>query len=279
MKNFTSACCLLALLCSCSRDVPIDLPAFKEKLVVESYLVEGDTTILVRLDKTFDPYKFPSRNDDRRIPSGANVALIIRDSVFLLTEVSRSNRERYTFAGTVYRLNRSVEPTTNYKLVVDFQGLHAESQCQALPKTRLLSVVLGSSGGSSSSNVTFHLRIVADFPPERSYHLVRIEGRYANAKYDIARTSFTMDGHSNQIQIDISNLSPLWLVALRGTEYTIALIRTDRTCFDFLRAIEAQVGEYDSFLGSETTEIPTNIIGGYGIFTGMSKDTMSVVLQ
>ncbi|HLP18372.1 MAG TPA: hypothetical protein VK470_19085, partial [Bacteroidota bacterium] len=67
--------------------------------------------------------------------------------------------------------------------------------------------------------------------------------------------------------------------SLRKEPCTVLLSRIEKSHYDFALASRAQVGETDTFLPSETTAVPSNIVGGYGIFTAMSTDTIKVVMQ
>jgi len=266
---------------SCTEDVPVELPPFEEKLVVEGYLVAGDT-IVIRLDKTVNPYFGDhSRQNPYRLPKNALVRIWVNDSIFQLSERAEFTLGR---SGIVYTSGSIIQSDLKYRVTAEYQGLRAEGECRILPQTKLKDVELNAtfeskvSGNTRKNKSTYNLALTAEFPPELAYYLLSLSAANSVGNYE---TVLTVPFQTNAAQ----GLNPFLfenLISYKFSylpkQYVVSLYRIERIYYEFLKAVEAQQGEYDSFLATETTEIPTNIIGGYGIFTGMSKDTMSVEL-
>jgi len=275
LKELCVVMILGVILMSCDMNVPVSLPEFQEKLVIESYLTVDDS-IIVRIDKTLNPFVFPDRNNPGRRVRGAIVQLSVGDSIFQLRE--RTTPYGY-YTGILYTDYRRVTPQTKYRISVDYQSLHAEAECTTFPRIRLTDARVSAQYQPREYNASFDLMISASFPLTESYYLVSLFAPTvpSNGSPYVTAPFWVNANHSTEF-VSLRGVSKTSFVA-PPSRFRVELRRIDKIYYDIYKAVEAQRGEYDSFLGSETTEIPTNIIGGYGIFTGMSKDTMSVVLQ
>lgn len=276
---------------SCEQDVSVDLPHFEEKLVVESYIVEGDSVFIVRIDKTVNPIlKGNVFNYDTNF-AGTYVVLSYNNNSYTLRSISDyMEKRRYNvdvgnnIPGRFFVLDKKVENVSSIKLVAKYRTLHVESECKMPPSVHITEAKLTGISDDSIRYSKFKIDIEANFPSVLSYYMVRILGKYPDSHligYDdgireIARDYYIVNSPVQKKEFILNNTS-----ARIGefNIYMILLSHIEKTYYDFALASNSQFGELADIIPTETTEVPSNIRGGYGIFTAMSSDTAKVTLQ
>ncbi|MEK6869025.1 MAG: DUF4249 family protein [Nanoarchaeota archaeon] len=276
----------LLFLNSCKNGVGIDLPPFKEKLVVESYIVQGDSAFIVHIDKTVDPiYRGTTFLYDTNF-AGTEVVLSYNNNSYTLRPLM--DYLESTNHGRSFVLDKKVENVNTLQLVATYRNLQVKSMCSLLPAVHIKTATLiGTSSYSESESrnlyTKFTAKVEADFPSGSSYYIMRIMRPSLDILRDhlllreVAKGYFIVNNSVQQKEFIFNHL-PFEQVGWFNN-YTIILTRIEKLHYDFIISTIAQFGELGNIIPSETTEIPTNIIGGYGIFTMMSNDTIRVPIQ
>ncbi len=268
---------------SCHQDVSVDPFPFEGRLVVESYAVRGGDYIMVRVDKTRDPiYKY---SPDRPVIPDASVRIIANGTTYLLRKVPYS----YHFGSQYYLYTRGMA-LDSLRLSVDCQSAHAESECSVPPDLTIRRVGLSGNVNSAGLYTSFTLSVDADFPAGDSYYLafimkvpvptpaypyplspVRVATGYFRQTSGALTANFEFEGIQGKF-------ASCRAYATKSGIYQIVFSRIEKKYYDFAIAMMVQYGELDSIIPTETTDIPTDMRGAYGIFTGISSDTLRVTL-
>ena len=283
----------LFLLNSCKHDVDVDLPPFEEKLVVESYIVQGDSAFIVRIDKTVNPIiKSNTITYDTNF-AGTEVILSYNNNNFKLRQMSVYLDEgKYNvFSGNHGRffvLDKKVENINTLKLIANYRTYHVESECVMLPAVHIKNAVLtGTSNYSESQSreiySIFTVNVEADFPSGISYYMMRIMRppldtiREHSLLREITKGYFVVYNSVQKNKFIFNNTFSEQVGWFNN--YTIILSRIEKLHYYFALSSVIQFGESNTMIPTETTEVPSNIRGGYGIFTAMSNDTIKVKIQ
>ena len=277
---------------SCSRDIDINISNEPSKLVVESYLSVGDS-LLVRINESAPPNS--NRSYDNKHINNAIVTIKVVNQILQLqyTSQSISNGGEYgpefvfSRQGSYYYLPRSthqVKPNTIYALSVSYGGRTVQSTIQTVEKTPILLAELFPilhDGGDT----TVGLRIQANYPIGNCYYnalwYIRGPFRIQQQGFDttviivakIFQTEFLHSSGQSQIR-EFDTKQKYQSLTISNVPGFASLKRISKLQHDFLQAIEVQKDDYSLF--TETTDIPTNIEGGYGIFTSTVSDTATV---
>lgn len=280
MKHLLLLLIFSAIFVSCNKDLIIDLPNEPSKLVIESYLSVGDS-LLIRIGESGLP---SNANGFHSIISDADARIIVDGVSYPL---SFSSRGFGTREGSFYYLTKivhTVKSGTRYDLIVEHNGRKVSSFTETFPA---LDIVRAEAFLStfSEKDTMIGLRIQTDFPPGESYFeckwmipvpmKVNLGGK--DTIITIVGSVFEKqflhrEGESTIVEFNIGQKKTQEL----STGYIgfVKLTRISKLQHDFLQAIDVQKDDYSLF--TETTEIPTNIEGGYGIFTSTVSDTLTV---
>ncbi len=282
----------LLFLTSCKQDVAVDLPPFEEKLVAISYIEEGDSKYLVYINKTIDPHLDNYWNYIDTSFAMAKVMLSIDNVPFELRRMPKSEYHKYISSvhnsyGRFFALDKKVKNITNVKLTMEYQGMKVESECNMLPTPHIENAVLTGTSQSSGYYSGMKVKISANFPAGISLYMIQlIQPSYivyqdsVNVWYSSQYSTkgyFTSTNTDRNKEFIFSNTS--FSSNTNQRNYIIVLTRIEKAYYDFALTSKAQFNETDTFLPTETTEVPSNIRGGYGIFTAMKSDTAKVTLQ
>jgi hypothetical protein len=276
------------LLNSCKHDVAVDLPPFEEKLVVESYIVQGDSVFIIRIDKTVNPIikSYPIMFDTNF--SGTTAVLSFNNTNYELRQIVDYREERqYNILtnnhGRLFVLNKKVEYVSNMKLIVDYRSYHVESECNMLPVVHIKKASFTGVTNNAEFYSSFKVNVEADFPSGISFYMIRIMPTSFVAINDpgaikeSARGYFIVNKEVSNKEFIFTN--PFYSLVGEFSDYTIILSRIEKTHYDFAISSLTQFEELNTMIPTETTEVPSNIQGGYGIFTAMSNDTIRVKIQ
>ena len=275
---------------SCNRDIDINIPTEPSKIVVESYLSVGDS-LLVRINESGPPNR---KAYDNKYINNASVTIKVDNQILQLQYTSQPipNGGEYgpefinIRQGSYYYLPRSVhqvKPNTTYTLSVSFGGRTVQSSIQTIEKTPILSAQLFPIlHGAGDTTVGF--RIQANYPFGDSYYkaiwYVRGPFRIQQPGLDTTiiivgkafQTVFIHSSGQSQTR-EFDTKQKYQSSTISDVSGFACLKHITKLQHDFLQAIDVQKDDYSLF--TETTDIPTNIEGGYGIFTSTVSDTLT----
>lgn len=267
---------------SCNENVPVTLPQFESRLVAESYIVGGDSAIVVRLDQTIDPLAPSYWSATDTSFAAAEVKIKFDDTLHSLKRLLYADQQRYAHDvryGRVFAIDGMIVGEKTFQLTVDYQNRHIEAECSMPSPIQVASATLSGTLDNSGYFTGFRIGIVAKFPAGSSYFMVCVMSKNYDWPtkdsiwQDIARGYFVANNRVDYEEFNLINSSPS---KRRSGYYKVLIARIEKTYYDFALASRAQYGELDSVIPTETTEVPSNIRGGYGIFTAMSCDTLMV---
>ena len=279
MKTFFFLLIFSATFFSCSNDLSINLPIEPSRLVVESYLSVGDS-LLVRVGESVPPN---SKNPYKNIISNADVRISVDGVAHQLSFSSYGFGFREGGFYFLPRASHRVQATKQYDLVVTHNGRKATSSTTTFPPIVLLRAEEFASVFSGKDTM-IGLRIQTDFPQDDSYFQcqwiiqvpieVNIVGKDTIVTFiGVFKKQFLhRAGEATIVEFNTGHKKP----QEKYGEYIgfVKLTRITKLQHDFLQAIGVQKDDYSLF--TETTHIPTNIEGGYGIFTSTVSDTLTV---
>ncbi len=280
-------CFFSVFLMSCTKDVPVTLPPFESKIVVESYIVQGDSAIVVRLDQTIDPTikNYWSAIDTSF--ASAQVLIAFDNKTSTLRRIQYEEQSRYfdnpITHGRIFALDGTVEGMKSFRLIVDYQLRHVEAACSMPPSLHVTNASLTGTLNNADMYTSFKLIVAAEFPVGLTYYMIRIrsksfEGftRKDSIWREFGRGYFVVTDAADHKEFNIDNIP--YPSKRTGGYYEILIAQIEKAYYEFALTSSAQYGELDSVIPTETTEVPSNIRGGYGIFTAMSYDTLMVTI-
>ena len=291
MKKYILLLFIVVSFYSCKQNVAVDFPPFEEKLVVVSYIEEGDDKYLVYVNKTIDPHLEKYWNYIDTSFATAKVMLSIDNVPFQLRRIPKYEYHKYISSvhnsyGRFFALDKKIENITNLKLAVEYEGKRIESECTPFPTPHIDNAFLIGTSKNLEYYKNLKLLVEASFPAGISYYRVTIIQSSRMVVIDslhriiysggTAIGYFKSNNGERKKEFTFTNVS--FPLDTNQRKCNIIFSRIEKTYYDFALASKAQVGETDTFLPTETTEVPSNIRGGYGIFTAMSSDTTKVIL-
>ncbi len=291
MKNILICLVSISLL-SCKQDVSVTIPRFSEKLVALSYIVNGDSSYIVYINKTQDPEQNQYWKYLDTSFVDAKVLLLINNIPHELDRMSRMETPNHSSmmsnsGGRFFILRKKVENISSLKLSVEYHGKKIVSSSFPLPTPEIDKVTLTGTLQPSGVYSTLKIRMEADFPPDQSYYYIQvIQSGYTeevDSQHKIfhqgftARGFFSSSGAGRVKEFLLNNIR--FSSNINQKLCSINISRVEKVYFDFALAARAQRGEGDSFLPTETTEVPSNIEGGYGIFTVMNQHMVEANIQ
>ena len=272
---------LTLLIVGCESELDILPPSSEWRIVVEGYLASSDS-VLIRIDESrnsFDEYQTSSQRGKNAI-----VHLSYQGAVHTLTEYTGTNpliqRNGKSLDPTFYFLPRSVfviPDSGSLNLDVIYGGKQVDASCRVPAKIKILD---------------FHTVLItqwkkdvvltAAFPVGISYYYLRgksvgtFQSKPAAVTFMSELIKVTGDGKPKTIHIVNNNGG----VSFTSEEKQILVLgSTSKEYYNFYQVLRSQQTDTDrglDFFGREATEISSNINGGFGIFTIISDDTMSV---
>lgn len=276
---------ILTQMC-CSRMIEIDSETVDSKLVIESYLVTGDS-LLVRVD-----YSFVS--DEINPPTSgiktASVKIYFENQEFNLIGYNKNMGVPENFTHPYYyylpKSQFKIPESGIFKLKVSYNKQEVSSVFE-LPRKQLLKDFRFTENSNNNSTKNYDIEITSDFPDETGYYLVQgfidSKSEYQNQSFFyhsmIINEMIIIKGDGQSKTISLKNKSSGEIV-YEPFLYSAKLFRITKFHYDFYNSLLTQIKDNKgNLLDDEVTEIPTNIEGGFGIFTGMSVDSMSKAIQ
>jgi hypothetical protein len=282
---------LLSFLLACSRDLDLGLPQTSSQLVIESYLESGDS-LWVRVDESASYYAEGNFTDRGR---NATVHVSINGQTFSLIQSDAEeiwiDHATRLFQPTWYSLPRqtfTIPASGSFELSVQKDGRTATAFATMLPLIPITD--FRPLRQLSSATPIYDAEVVASFPEGTSYFIVQqrlqiVRNDTIHLEVIHMHQLVSFEGNSHPQAITIRNERPGNSVTA-APGYTLRsllrLMRIDKTYYEFYQATRQQEDDLAVDLGhlvvSEPTLVPTNIQGGFGIFTVMAVDTMSKVI-
>jgi len=261
---------------SCDKVVDYEKPLTENKLVIESYIMAGDTAVNIKVTKTLTPYEHPVpfiSFDPRYNVTNANVKLSFDNGTpFLL--VLNDN----IYYPTTYSKKMKVPSAEKCTLEVEYEGqkVYAETNYPSKTKINNGSVILQK---IINDGVKVDFEINADFPQKETnyYRISAVSKIFINGEnltWNMGYSYFSIDGTSNTLNVSFRpNTYPMDLNNL-DNRAMIYIEHISPTYFQFRNAIKNQVENIGDEFNTEIVQIPTNIVGGLGIFTAITRDSI-----
>jgi hypothetical protein len=286
---------LLVIIISCSNtSVEYDKPTSDGKLLVESYIKEGDTAIMVRLEKPISAYTWNGNTIDttNKIHS-AIVKIFIDGNEYLLNENPSPQFYWYGVSmwnSSLYSLPQDVKEFSNCSIVVDYDGKRYDASAVNPGKVKILSAEakIGFEKKQFYFTMPVNIKCNIDYDKQKNnYFRVKTEVKYQYIDSYISTYIFNSylclnENTINEIEISSSNSNVKFVYPINYDttttpdfkNVTIFVERLSEEYYHLREALNAQHTDYDTPFGSEVTEIPSNINNGYGIFTCISRDSI-----
>jgi hypothetical protein len=268
---------------SCHKAVEYTNTEINEKLAVESYVISGDSLVFVRLEKTTSAYVKSWAMDKERKVKNADVKIFFNNIEYPLAEVNENNiliyeNVLYDNWGTYYKKNMIVPAKAQCHLSVKYDNynLSASSEFPGNTKINNAFIQFFDNGKYLEEKVTLY----ADFPKnEINYYRIGVLYWYEGSKKEYPIRShyfyFIINGKNNDNSINCSFDHGFNINIIPSIKKSILYLdHITETYYNFYLAVKEQRNSYDSDLGSEVIDIPTNINGGLGIFTCITRDSI-----
>lgn len=284
---------------SCQQEVNVEMPPFQETLVIEGYVAQGAHRIFVRVDKTQNPTQERTMYVPYADVSTARVTLTVKGISYRMKFLTPDDRMA-EFAA-LYRMPSGLfvhdlpdGRLDSVHIAVDLDGLHAESDCIVPPPLQITRAALKGTSVRNGRYTGYHLTVDANFPSGTSYYLVflRMPPSGDTVWYDIGKNHlflpptesddivrgfFRIDTGGSTADFILDN--PMGSVGAGSRTYRVYFSRIEQKYYDIALKAKTQFEELASIIPTETTDIPSLVKGGYGIFTGLTSDTLEVISQ
>jgi hypothetical protein len=276
---------------SCTRDKIVDIPPFTERLVVESYVEWNANRIIVRVDNTFNPQQSSHLIPEHKDLSNSLVQVTYKKVTHTLQYIPVDQLSSFFVQdqfklGTYFYCNLDVDSHDTLKLTVDVDQHHLTSSC-VIPQVQVVKAIMFKGIQQNGEKYdAFRLRIEADYPNDATYYHFTLQytdtgtigtGRPPYRNLSIAQGFLAIPPKAQTAEL-IFNTQSYFIYPSIGN-YRVIISSIEKSYYDFAIAASIQFTELNSIIPSETTEIPSNIVGGYGLFTGICSDTVEVKPQ
>jgi hypothetical protein len=282
----------LIVFISCSNtSVEYDKPFADGKLLVESYIKEGDTAIMVRLEKPQSVYTRSQYDlDTSSRVHEAIVKVFVDGNEYLLNEYPSTSIFWYGYYmrnSTLYFLNKNISEFSNCRISVDYSGKKYEAKAEYPGKVKILSAEakINNSIKYTYFNLALDIKCTIDYDKTKNnyYRLKAIadyqyqnkfgKAYYSNSYFNLSEnTSNTIELYVNGgISNSDMNMDKSKIVL---TNVEIYIEKLSEEYYHLREALNAQHIDDDSPFGGEVIEVPSNINNGYGIFTCISRDSI-----
>jgi len=277
----------IACLCSCETVIDFKQPKIEDKLVIESYLMVGDTSIDVRVTRTGNPYNKKLRtffNEDLYVYD-ADVRISFDGAPFDTLKLSKNFQDGTSgLLKPIYLIKKTVPEAKVCILKVKSNLLEVSSQIEIPTKTKLIDVTLNLIdtirtklwNSSIYTRYKYLITIDADFPQNSdNYYRFSINKKWIHngKQYSSSLSEYEMFKFS-----DTSNKKKLTMIIsdiiAPNTKMVFHLDHITKEYFEFRKALMDQNENLIDEINSEIIQIPTNINNGLGIFTVTNRDTL-----
>lgn len=307
MKNIIFIFSLIVVATSCTKEVKIDIPGYKEQLVIDGRIETGQPP-LVLISRSKDIYA-PTNLDAylNGFVSGATVTVSDGTNTVELEEICTDNLPPGSeeLAAAIFGIPAeeisnyhlcaytSFDPTIfgqvgkTYSLTVEFEGKTYTSSTSILQPTALVNTFWKPEG--ELTDYGYSWATLADTPGQ--YDAYRWEVKYISENFFTKTFSPVFDdqffdgltfefAYENPMSFEDETLDPQYLAFYKlGDTIVIKLSKMDEAVFEFMEKKYTQIYSAGNPFATPTN-IPTNITGGaLGVWAGYSPwyDTLICV--
>jgi len=281
------------ILFSCNEKFTVQPESFSEKIVVESYILTNTDSVSIFITHSVSPYIQTEGYDSSRLIHNANVKITAENDVFLFAE---DNSKCYNYNGThqiARRESNYFAKNINFlkykkctlEVKKDSKKIFAESEIPSQTKINNIEAVLKRDKNSKGPNYSTDiiLKIDGEFPinTKSYYRIIFFCDHYDNGQIYTLGNKYT---NYFIINTDTSVVNFTFHAGnihekLEWRNSKIYLEHITENYYNFREACQTQYENDDSIFNQDGTEIPSNIQGGFGIFTFIARDTACINIK
>lgn len=246
------------------------------KAVIEGYICTDETPRVI-----FSSSVVPntSGNVADAVVNWGKVTISDGDTTIIMT--GRSD-DTYTPPFVYYTFDMTGTPGKTYSILAEFKDLKAHSAVKMPYPVEIDSITLTPTDIDTLRSATLHFTSPAETP---SYFYISMKktGRgsrmlpcmMGTIKTDLPNAHYSLPLLPPRVKIDSTRYISQLIV---GEKWTVSLNRTESRVFNFWKAYDDMVMFSSSPFISTTESLPTNITGGFGIWSveGSSKRNLTV---
>ena len=247
------------------------------KAVIEGYLRSGDTPLVL-----FSSSVVPgtSGNIADAVVNWGKVTVSDGDTAVVLTgRVDDSYMPPYVY----YTFDMTGTPGKTYSVTAEFKDLKACSTMTMPMPVEIDSITLIRSDNDTLRSATLHFTSPGQ-SPAYFYLSMRQNARgsrmmpcmMGSIKTDRPHTHYSIPILKPRVRIDSVKYVPQLAV---GEEWIVSLNRTEGPVYDFWKAYDDMVMFSTSPFISTSESLPTNVSGGFGVWSVEGSSQMAVTVQ
>ena len=249
--------------CNLEENTTVKLPNYESQLVVECYLEPGFKVQLLLTESSgyFAEPKLPLVND--AVVTITYLGIVDTLKYSSLTYLSDFKYYNYVSSRTV-----PIDYENEFELnIEDGKGRKVTSKTYLIPPPTIDSLSINFNN-SSKANLIAHF---VHNPDEKDYYRILFHKDSVN---NIIQNITFSDEFSNNEKIVIGTRYDY----IEGDEAFVTLYKLNKDYYDFLQSIDAARSSNGNPF-SQPSLIKSNVVGGIGIFTGLSFDFKNRVIE
>lgn len=263
-----------AMLLQCCGDAP---QPNSGKAVIEGYMRSGDTPLVL-----FSSSVVPgtSGNIADAVVNWGKVTVSDGDTTVVLTgRVDDSYMPPYVY----YTFDMKGTPGKTYSVTAEFKDLKARSSMTMPMPVEIDSITMVRGDNDTLRSATLHFTS-PDQSPACFYLSMKRNSRGArmmpcmmsSIKTDRSNAHYSIPILKPRVRIDSVKYVPQLVV---GEEWIVSLNRTEGPAYDFWKAYDDMVMFSTSPFISTSESLPTNVIGGFGVWSVEGSSEMTITVQ
>lgn len=268
---------LLSLLGSLAAGCTTDPVQSERKAVIEGYICSGETPLVI-----FSSSIVPeiSGNISDAVINWGRVSVSDGDTTVLLTgRVDDSYLPPFVY----YTFDIKGIPGKTYSVTADFKDLHASAVVRMPEPTPIDSITLKATDNDSVRAATLHFTSPSDVPAY--YYLTLRRNERGSERHpcmmgtliaDKPLTHYSLPIFRPRVRIESTSHKVNLEV---GEQWTVGLNRLEKDVYEFWKAYDDMVMFSASPFISTNASLPTNIAGGYGIWSVEGSSTMELNVE
>lgn len=264
----------LAMLLQCCGDTPQPNAG---KAVIEGYL-RSDDTPLVLFSSSVVPGT--SGNIADAVVNWGKVTVSDGDTTVVLTgRVDDSYMPPYVY----YTFDMKGTPGKTYSVTAEFKDLKARSSMTMPMPVEIDSITMVRSDNDTLRSATLHFTSPGQTPAYFYLSMKRnargermMPCMMGTIKTDRPHTHYSIPILKPRVRIDSVKYMPQLVV---GEEWIVSLNRTEGPAYDFWKAYDDMVMFSTSPFISTSESLPTNVSGGFGVWSVEGSSQMAITVQ
>jgi len=283
---------LISSFISCEKFIQLeeDGDGYKPKLVVESYVVAGDT-IKVLVSLSSEIYSEEVMQTDKKIIGldGAEVVIEHNNIIDTLEYFESKTEISGEFLLNYYKSSFQIANEGIYKIRVKYNTLTAESEC-SIPKAEEIGTIHIKTIKKENGNDSIKINLMLKGELSSHYFICNVKfngtARYENwtpgsvkyfSDYLIYSEYFKIENGSNIIELKGKTTERLLVEYSDDSYYSVEVFTIEENYYNFLEEQFNSVFQvYNPLFASGKYNSSGNVANGFGIFTGMSLQKMNV---